>query len=73
MTHTNPKTPPRDIHPERRQDPKGPAVEFPKNPVEPEDPEDHEGATEEEVGDRTGPGAGYDDEPEKADDKGGVG
>ena len=32
----------------------------------------HEGGTESEVGDRTGPGAGYDDEPEQIKDKGGV-
>lgn len=33
---------------------------------------EHEGATDKEIGDRTGPGAGYDDEPEKIKDKGGV-
>lgn len=33
---------------------------------------EHEGATDEEIGDRTGPGAGYDKEPEKVKDKGGV-
>jgi hypothetical protein len=36
-----------------------------------EEPE-HEGGTEEQVGDRTGPGAGYDKEPEQTDDPGGV-
>ena len=40
---------------------------FPK--IEHQDPE---GATEAAVGDRTGPGAGYDDEPEQVKDKGGV-
>jgi hypothetical protein len=30
------------------------------------------GATEKEVADRTGPGAGYDTEPVKKDDPGGV-
>lgn len=30
------------------------------------------GATEEQVGDRTGPGAGYDQEPRQEKDKGGV-
>ena len=30
----------------------------------PETPDGHEGATEEQVGDRTGPGVGYDQEPE---------
>jgi len=33
---------------------------------------EHEGATEAETGDRTGPGAGYDTEPEQVKDKGGV-
>ncbi len=32
----------------------------------------HEGATEEQVGDLTGPGAGYANEPAKVKDKGGV-
>ena len=31
------------------------------------------GATEDQVGDRTGPGAGYDQEPRQEKDKGGVG
>jgi hypothetical protein len=35
-------------------------------------PDEHEGATEEETGDLTGPGPGYDQEPEKVKDKGGV-
>ncbi len=35
-------------------------------------PSEHEGAAETEVGDRTGPGAGYDDEPEQEQDRGGV-
>jgi hypothetical protein len=34
--------------------------------------EEHGGGTEDEVGDRTGPGAGYDEEPETVKDKGGV-
>jgi hypothetical protein len=34
--------------------------------------EEREGATEREVGDRTGPGAGYDNEPEQEKDPGGV-
>ena len=33
---------------------------------------EHEGATEDEVGDRTGPGAGYDQEPKQERDRGGV-
>lgn len=35
-------------------------------------PPEHEGAAETEIGDRTGPGAGYDDEPEQEKDRGGV-
>jgi hypothetical protein len=41
-----------------------------KKPAKPEI--EHEGGTDAEVGDRTGPGAGYDQEPDKAKDKGGV-
>jgi hypothetical protein len=43
-------------------------------PAPPQNPEDeeHEGATEREVGDLTGPGAGYDNEPEQDPDTGGV-
>jgi hypothetical protein len=37
-----------------------------------EDSDEHEGGTEEQVGDLTGPGAGYDDEPEKVDNDSGV-
>jgi len=33
---------------------------------------EHEGATEAETGDRTGPGAGFDLEPEQVKNKGGV-
>jgi len=35
-------------------------------------PSEHEGATDGEVGDLTGPGAGYDDEPVQEKDRGGV-
>ena len=35
-------------------------------------PDTHEGATDGEVSDRTGPGAGYDTEPERVKDRGGV-
>ncbi len=56
-----------------RQNPPKPARPFPPGPPERRPvPEDHEGATEGRVGDRTGPGAGYDDEPEKVRDRGGV-
>ena len=40
--------------------------------AEPSDSDDHEGATEEKVGDLGGPGAGYDNEPEQERDTGGV-
>jgi hypothetical protein len=35
-------------------------------------PAEREGATDRDVGDRTGPGAGYDNEPEQEPDRGGV-
>jgi hypothetical protein len=35
--------------------------------------DEHEGATDEQVGDTTGPGVGYDQEPEQESDEGGVG
>jgi hypothetical protein len=38
----------------------------------PVDDSDHEGATEHDVADRTGPGSGYDLEPEQEKDTGGV-
>ena len=48
--------------------PREPGEAIPEKGEEPE----HEGATEEEIGDRTGPGAGFDEEPAKVKDKGGV-
>lgn len=36
------------------------------------DQDEHEGATEEQVGDRGGPGVGFDQEPEREKDEGGV-
>ena len=53
--------------------PDGPDTDVP-NPDAPEraNPDVHEGAKDEQVGDRVGPGAGYDLEPEKVKDKGGV-
>lgn len=35
-------------------------------------PDEHEGATEQQVGDRVGPGVGFDQEPEREKDEGGV-
>jgi hypothetical protein len=35
-------------------------------------PEAHEGATDEQVSDRSGPGAGYDQEPEKVKNQSGT-
>jgi hypothetical protein len=40
-------------------------------PVE-QKPAEHEGGTDDQVGDRTGPGVGYDTNPEQVKDKGGV-
>ena len=42
------------------------------NPEERTKTDEHEGATDEQVGDRTGPGVGYDQEPAQERDKGGV-
>jgi hypothetical protein len=42
------------------------------NPAERTRTDEHEGATDEQVGDRTGPGVGYDQEPVQERDKGGV-
>jgi hypothetical protein len=49
----------------------------PTGPSDPIDPgkipvEEPGGGTDDEVGDRIGPGAGYDQEPVKEKDKGGV-
>jgi hypothetical protein len=67
----DPKTPSHD--PERRTNVTGagPRRTPPAAPPAAYDQE-HEGATEDEVGDRTGPGAGYDDEPAQEEDEGGV-
>ncbi len=46
--------------------------EIDQNTPDKGDEPEHEGATDEEIGDRTGPGAGYDIDPEKVKDKGGV-
>jgi len=48
---------------------RNPAVE---NPAERTKTDEHEGATDDQVGDTTGPGVGYDQEPEQERDKGGV-
>jgi hypothetical protein len=50
------------------EEPREPGEAIPDKGEAPE----HEGATEDEVGDRTGPGAGFDDEPAKVKDRGGV-
>lgn len=64
-----PKPPVRPTEPVRkRQEPPNEA----KKPPMTDPPPDHEGAIEEETGDRTGPGAGYDNEPEQDKDTGGI-
>ena len=40
--------------------------------VAPDSDVEHEGATEAQVGDRGGPGVGFDQEPEREKDEGGV-
>ncbi len=71
MSPTTPDRPePQPDQPARTQ--KDPPLE-PKKPAVEEPPADeHEGATEDKTGDLTGPGSGYDQEPEKVKDKGGV-
>ena len=56
--------------PAATEDTAEPEGQFPA-PVEP-DPDEHQGGTEDDVGDTTGPGAGYDEEPEQEPDRGGV-
>jgi hypothetical protein len=59
----------------RMTDTKQPDVHPVPDPDAPEraNPDDvHEGAKDEQVGDRGGPGAGYDQEPKKVKDQGGV-
>ena len=56
--------------PAETEDTAEPEGQFPA-PVE-ADPDEHQGGTEDDVGDTTGPGAGYDEEPEQDPDRGGV-
>lgn len=42
------------------------------DPVDGQTTDDHTGATDADVGDRTGPAAGFDQEPQQEKDKGGV-
>ena len=60
----------KDTKPVKRT--KGPKAARIKPGGPPRKPVDHEGATEAQTGDRTGPGAGYDIEPAQVKDKGGV-
>ena len=50
-----------------KRHPRQPASPSDKDGAEPGRSPEHEGATEEEVGDRTGPAAGYDKEPVQVD------
>ncbi len=61
-----PEVPPTDV-------PDVPDTDVP-DPEAPEraNPDVHEGAKGDQVSDRVGPGVGYDQEPEKVKDKGGV-
>ena len=56
------------------KDPKQNAVinKSPRVKTDPSKAGQREGATESKTGDRTGPGVGYDTEPEQVKDKGGV-
>ena len=67
MAHRSTKSRVRDPHEALRH----PAPK-PKAVKQKPERREHEGATEDRVGDRTGPEAGYDDEPAKVRDRGGV-
>ncbi len=56
---------PANTRPERQNPPT-------PNPAERTKTDEHEGATDEQVGDTAGPGVGYDQEPAQERDKGGV-
>ena len=58
--------------PQDNRHPPDPRRPPPQPPSKSTDPEEREGATDQEVGDRSGPGAGYDNEPEQERDRGGV-
>jgi len=60
MSQIDPKKPEKDQEPESEVDGAAPGQD------------EHEGATDKAVSDRTGPGAGYDTEPEQEKDRGGV-
>jgi hypothetical protein len=63
--NTNPARPARPSRLQKKTPPAG-------NGSERTQIDEHEGATDEQVGDTTGPGVGYDQEPEQERDKGGV-
>ena len=65
----NPRTPTQKDNTSARPARKKPPV---GNPAERTTTDEHEGATDEQVGDTTGPGVGYDQEPAQERDKGGV-
>lgn len=59
--------------PKPKTPPATPAAKVPETaPVDVQTTDDHTGATDAAVGDRTGPGAGFDQEPQQDKDKGGV-
>ena len=62
---SQPKTP-TNPEPSARKKP------IPPNQEERSTNDEHEGAVDDQVGDTTGPGVGYDQEPEQQRDKGGV-
>jgi hypothetical protein len=62
---TDRRSSPSPARPARRKAPAG-------DPADRTKTDEHEGATDEQVGDTTGPGVGYDQEPEQEKDKGGV-
>jgi hypothetical protein len=66
MSSTSPK------RPEHRPDQAPPAPSRRPNPTRADESDAHQGATEEQVGERGGSGPGFDQEPKKERRKGGV-
>jgi hypothetical protein len=74
MTRTRNGAPtPRPGNPASPDSPPPAGKNPPVEPAERPETDEHEGAVEEQVGDTTGPGVGYDQEPEQEKDEGGVG
>ena len=72
MTTRDPNTPPQRPSGAESGQPLPKKDAGDKRPSSSANPSEHEGADDSEVGDRVGPGAGYDDEPVQEKDDSGV-